>query len=160
MVARREVHGGIDRRRVLPQHLLDEAQALDELAPVGRRQQAQAADAVADGHLVGRLLLGIHLHHVLDGVPRLGQVLLDPGQRQGQRRALPLQPAHQLGDERTGHRRLRARHVGDAEHDTLRVALGSLGHPVGPVVGQAPIVPFGHDSPADGPSARRGNSRL
>ena len=48
----------------------------------------------------GGLLLRLELHQLLDRVARLGEALLDPGQRQRERRALALQAARELGDER------------------------------------------------------------
>ncbi|MEW5317292.1 MAG: hypothetical protein WDW38_008603 [Sanguina aurantia] len=51
--------------------LLDAAGLLDEVAPVDRRERAQAADAVADRDLVGGLLLRIQLHQVLDRLARI-----------------------------------------------------------------------------------------
>ena len=99
VVAGGKVHGAVHRGRVFAQGLLDDAHALDKLAPVGGREQAQAADAVADRHLVGRLLLGFQLDQVLDAQARFRQQLFDPGQRQGQRGALALQAPSQFGDE-------------------------------------------------------------
>ena len=63
------------------------------------------------------------LHQLLDRQAEFGEPLLDPGQRQRQRGALPLQPARELGDERAAHRRVRARHVGDHQDQALRIAL-------------------------------------
>ncbi|MDT4817730.1 hypothetical protein FQZ97_508130 [compost metagenome] len=146
MVARGELHGVVDAGRVLVQGLFDMAHGLDEVAPVGCRQQAQAGDAVADGHLVGGLLLGIGRYQTLDAQPRFGQVLLDPAQGQCQRRALALQPPRQLGDEGTGHRRGGARHVRHRQYDALGVLLGDLGQPVRPVIGQVAVIPVGHDA--------------
>ena len=85
-VARGEIHRARRRRRILAQRLLDDAHRLDELAPVHRAEEAQAADAVADRDLVGGLLLGLRLHQLLDRQARLGEPLLDPGERQRQRR--------------------------------------------------------------------------
>ncbi|MNF15192.1 hypothetical protein D3C80_2176900 [compost metagenome] len=62
----------------------------DEQPPVNGRQQAQAADAVADRHLVDGLLLRIELHMALDTQGRLAEQLLDPGQRLGERAAVAL----------------------------------------------------------------------
>jgi hypothetical protein len=53
--------------RILTQQRLDDADVLDELAPVDRAQETQAADAVADGDLVRRLLLILRLDQLLDG---------------------------------------------------------------------------------------------
>ena len=52
----------------------------DEFAPIHPAQRAQATDAVANGNLVGSLLLVARLHRLLDGQARLGKHLLNPGQ--------------------------------------------------------------------------------
>ena len=143
-VAGGEVHLRVDAGRVLAQLLLDQAHALDEIAPVDRRQQAQAADAVAHAHLCRGLLLRLALHQVLDALAGFGQALLDPAQRQRQRRALALQPARHLGHERAVHRRVGARHVGDHQHHRVGCALGGGGHRVGPARGLAAVAPVGH----------------
>ena len=129
-VAAGEVHRGV--HGILAQRALDHAHRLDELAPVGRAQQAQAADAVAHRDLVGSLLLGFGLHQLLDGRTGFGKPLLDPGERQCERGALPLQPARQLSDERAHHRRVRARHVGNHQDQALRVLRRHRQHLVGP----------------------------
>jgi hypothetical protein len=136
LVTRREVHRGIDAGRVAAQRLLDDRQPLDEVAPVHRAEQAQAADAVADRHLGGRLALRLQLHELLGRLVALGQPLLDPRQRQRQRGAQAVQPARQLGDERRSQRWLRARHVGDDEDQVLRRVFGGLGHAFGPLAGE------------------------
>ncbi|MNH12551.1 hypothetical protein D3C79_720960 [compost metagenome] len=118
---------------------------LDEHLPVDGRQQAQAANAVADGHLVNGLLLGIELDMALDAARRLAEHLFHPQQRLGQRSAVALQPPGQLGDEGGGHRRLRPGHVGDHQHHALGVALGGFAKPVGPDIGQVAVSPVGHD---------------
>ncbi len=148
-VARGEIHRCIDAGGILPQPLFDHAAVFDEFAPVDGGQRAQAADAVADADLVGRLLLRLGLHQVLDALARLGQALLDPAQRQRQRRALPLQPARHFGHERAGHRRLRTRHVGDDQHHALGIAFGGRGHGVGPARRLAAVAPVGHHPRGD-----------
>ncbi|MNH31215.1 hypothetical protein D3C79_915540 [compost metagenome] len=85
-----EVHGGVNGRRVAVQRLFDMAQVFDERLPVDGRQQAQAADAVADRHLVDGLLLRIELHMALDAQCRLAEQLFDPGQWLSQRAAVAL----------------------------------------------------------------------
>src|SRR3546814_6560039 len=65
-VAGGEVHPPVGGGRIVAQRLVDHAHGLDELAPVGHRQQAQAADAVADRDLVGGLLPVLELHHLRD----------------------------------------------------------------------------------------------
>src|SRR5947209_6217964 len=73
-----KVHPGVDAGRLGAQRLLDAAQRLDELWPVHRPEQAEAADAVAHRDLVGRLLARFELHQLLDRLPALGESLLDP----------------------------------------------------------------------------------
>ncbi|MCY1279161.1 hypothetical protein D9M70_279060 [compost metagenome] len=73
-------------------------------------------------------------------------MLFDPAQRQSQRRALALKSPGQLGDEGAGHRWRGACHVRHCQHDALGVLLGDLGQPVGPVIGQAAVIPVGHDA--------------
>ncbi len=145
MVAGGEIHASVDPRGVLFQYLFDPAHQLDELAPVAGREQAQAGDAVADGDLVGGLLLGVELHQALDVQPGFPQQLLDPGQGQHQGRVLSLQATRQLGDEGGGHGRCRAGHVGHRQHHALGVLLGGFHQAVGPVVGQVALAPVGHD---------------
>ncbi len=149
VVARREVHAGVHVGRVLAQRLLHMRQRLDELAPVGRAEQAQAADAVADRHLRGRLVLRLQLHQLLDVLLRVGQVLLDPRQRQRQRGAARVQPARQLGDEGRRHRRVGPRHVGDDQDQPLRVLLGHVEHAVGPAVGELALADRRGDAHGD-----------
>ena len=104
---------------------------------------------VADRDLVARLLLRFRLHQLLDRLARFGQSLLDPGERQGERRAVSLQPARELGDERAHHRRVRARHVRDHEDQALRIVLGDLHHLVGPRRGPVPVDRAARDPGAD-----------
>ena len=144
-VPRGKVHQGVHAGRVVSKDLFDTASGLDKRPPVSGPEEPQAADAVADRHLVGGLLLVLRLHQVLDRQIVLGQSLFDPRQRQGQRRALALQAAGELGNEGPDHRRLRPRHVGDRQDETLRVFLGDLRHLVGPVVGTVPIRAVGPD---------------
>src|SRR3546814_7346821 len=75
-VAGGEVHPPVGGARIVAQRLLHHAHGLDELAPVGHRQQAQAADAVADRDLVGGLLPVLELHHLRDVLLLVGQPLL------------------------------------------------------------------------------------
>ena len=105
-VARGEIHRAIDAGRVAKQGLFDDALGFDEFLPVHRADDAQAADAVADRYLIGRLQLILGLHHLGNGQARFGQMLLDPGQRQGQRRAAALQATDQLGNKGADHGRL------------------------------------------------------
>jgi len=98
-VTAREIHRDVGGARVRAQGLLDHAHGLDELAPVHRPEKAQTADAVAYRDLVGRLLLVAGAHQLLDAQAGLGQLLLDPRQRQGQCEALSLQAAREFRNE-------------------------------------------------------------
>ncbi len=140
-----KIHLAVDSARILTQYLLDNAHRLDELAPVHRPQKSEAADAVADGNLIGGLLLVLRLHQLLNRQAGLGEPLLNPGERQGQSGALSLQPAGQFGDKRTHQRRARPRHIRDHENQVLRVFLGDLRHLVRPVVGAVSVGPVGGD---------------
>ncbi len=134
-VTRAKVHSRIDIRRVLAQLLIDDAHRLDEFPPVERSQHAQAADAVAHRDLVRSLVARFRLHQLLDRQVPLRQPMLDPRQRQRDRRALPLQPARHLGHERADQRRIGARHVGHHEDHVL----GNLHHLVRPRLGQPAV---------------------
>ncbi len=148
-VAGAEVHLRVDAGRVAAQRLLDGRQRLDEVAPVHRAEQAQAADAVGDRDLVGRLLLALGVDALLDGRAALAQALFEPGQRQRQRRALALQPARELGHEGARQRRLGARHVGDEEDELARRLLGRLQHAQRPLRGEVAVAEAGGDERAD-----------
>ena len=148
-VAAGEIHRRVGRRRILAQGMFDHAHGLDELAPVHRAEKAQAANAVADGDLVGGLLLGSRTHQLLDIQTGLGQLLFDPGQGQGQGGALPLQAARQFRDERRGHRRDRARHVRDHQDQVFRILACDLRQFVRPGDGQIPVNPAGGDAHRD-----------
>ena len=135
IVARGEVHLAVGVGGVAAQGLLDRAHGLDEFLPVHGAEEAQAADAVADGDLVGRLLLDLGLDLLFDGQADVGQPGGDPLQGQGQRRALALQAARQFGDEAAVHRLARTRHVGHQQDQVARILFGRLAHLVGPGVG-------------------------
>jgi hypothetical protein len=61
-----EIHPGVRRARVGAQGLIDDAHGLDERAPVHRPEIAKTTDAVADGDLLGSLLLVARVHQLLD----------------------------------------------------------------------------------------------
>ena len=69
------------------------------------------------------------LHQLLDAQARLGQPLLDPGQRQGQSGAVPLQAAREFRDKSADHGRIRPRHVRDHQNQVLRILTGNRHHP-------------------------------
>ena len=144
-----KIHPAVHPARIVAQGVLDPAHRFHELAPVHRPQEAETADAVADGHLVGGLLLVLRLNRLLDGQARLGEPLLDPRQRQGQGGTLALQSARQLRHERARQRQVRARHVRDHQNQIFRVALGHRRHLVGPPIGQVAVGPAGRDADRD-----------
>jgi 3',5'-cyclic AMP phosphodiesterase CpdA len=148
-VAGGKIHPAVNIGRIVAQRLIDDAQVLDEIAPFQRTQHPQAADAVADGHLVGSLLLVLRLHQLGDGQARFRQALFDPAQRQGKGRTPSLQAACELGDEGADHRRIRARHVGHHQDQALGILLGGLRHPVRPDIGQVALGPAGADPHRD-----------
>ncbi len=148
-VAGGKIHPAVNIGRIVAQRLIDDAQVLDEIAPLQRTQHPQAADAVADGDLHSRLLLVLRLHQLGDGQARFRQALFDPAQRQGKGRTPSLQAACELGDEGADHRRIRARHVGHHQDQALGILLGGLRHPVRPDIGQLALGPAGADPHRD-----------
>ncbi len=66
-VARQEVHAQVHPRRIPAEDAFDRTDRFDERFPVQRIEQPQAADAVADGHLVGRLLALRSLYELIAG---------------------------------------------------------------------------------------------
>ncbi len=148
-IAAGKIHPAIDAAWVLTQRVLDHALGLDECAPVRRAKNPETADAVADRDLIGGLLLVLRLHEVLDGQTRLRQALLDPGQGQRQSGAASLQAPRELGDEAADQRRIRARHVGDHQDQTLGITDCGLRHPLCPGGGQVSLGPTGRDAYTD-----------
>ena len=138
-VARGEIHQAIRAGRVQAQGLLDHAHGLDKFLPIHGAEKTQAADAVGDRHLVGRLLPDLGLDLLLDGEARLGQLVRQPRQGQGQRGTLSLQAARQFGHEGAGHRRIRTGHVGYQQDQAAGIALGDVHHLVGPGIGQVAL---------------------
>ena len=148
-IAGGEIHLPIGAIGIGAQRLLDDAHGFDKLAPIHHCQETQAADAVADGHLVGGLLLVLGLHHLFDRQIAVGQPLLQPVQRHRERRTAALQSPHQFGYERFGHRRLGARHVRDHQHDTFGVSLGGCDQTIGPLMGHVAIAAIGNHACTD-----------
>ena len=144
-----KVHPCVGIGRILAQRLLDQAHRLDKFAPIHRSQHPQAADAVTDRHLIGRLLLALRLHQLDGSQAGFREPLFDPRKWQGESRPPALQAAHEFGDKRAGQRRVRARHVGDHQDQALRIVLDRLHHLVGPGCGPASFDPPGRDAHAD-----------
>ena len=74
-----EIHPTVETAWVLVQGTIDQTHGLHELAPVHRPEGAETADAVADGHLIRRLLLVLDLHQLLNRQHGLGKLLFGPG---------------------------------------------------------------------------------
>ena len=135
LIARREVHGGVDAGRIRPQGRVDDAHGLDEGPPVRRPEEPKAADAVADRDLVLGLALADGLEDVLDGLAAFGEPLLEPRHGKHQRAALALQARRELRDERGRQRRIRVDHLREhGDHPRGRIRRG-LEHPLDPVFG-------------------------
>ncbi len=77
----RKIHLAVDTVRIFTQDLLDHAHRLDELAPVYCPEKPEAADAVADGSLIGGLLPVLRLHRLFNRQTGLRETLLDLGER-------------------------------------------------------------------------------
>ena len=148
-IARRKIHGGINLRRVRPQRLLDQAVGLDEFTPIVRAQKAQTGDAVAHGDLVRRLRLTFGLDQSFGRLSVFGQTVLEPAVREREVRALALQVPGQFAQKRSRQRRIRARHVGQNQHQVARVSFDDFDHSLGPVVGQIAIPTPGRQARGD-----------
>ena len=146
-----KIHLAIGAARIFAQASLDDTHGFDELAPIHPPQEAQTADAVANGYLVGSLLLVSRLHQLLDSQPGLGKHLLDPGQRQCQSEALSLQPAREFRYEWGRHRRVRACHVRDHQHQALRILLRDCRHLLRPRASEIAVDSAGGDAHGNAP---------
>ena len=82
-VAAAEVHPAVDPSRIALEHLLDEAHAFEELAPIECRNQTEAANQVGHAGLFGRLVLPFCPDGVLDrlaaGRQRLFELMVQAG---------------------------------------------------------------------------------
>ena len=108
-VAAAEVHPAVDAGRIALQHLLDEADALEELAPVEGRDQAQAADQVRHERLLGRLMLRLRADRVLDRLAARGQRRIELAGAAPARGLVLARALQQADDERRMHVRRPAR---------------------------------------------------
>ncbi len=140
-----EIHACVDVGRILAQDLLYHAHGLDEVAPIHLIQKPQAADAVADRHLFGGLALALGMHQAFHTVAFACQPLLHPGAGHRQHRPAALDAARQLGHERAGGRRLRARHIGHHHHHVLGLRRRRGVEQRGPMRGQAGVAAIVHD---------------
>ncbi|MNV01844.1 hypothetical protein D3C71_920620 [compost metagenome] len=143
-IAGAEIHLRIDGHGVFPQPLLDHTHVFDKGAPIHGGEEAQAADAVADGDLVGRLLLTFGGDQFVDALPSRGGPLFQPGDGHGPRAAAPLQRARQFGDERAGQRRRGSRHVGNHQDHIGRGVGRRAIEVVSPLRSEAAVGPIAH----------------
>ena len=65
-VAAAEVHSRVDGRGIALQHLLDQADAFEELAPVEGANQPEAADEIGDARLLRGFVLSLGADRVFD----------------------------------------------------------------------------------------------
>ena len=86
-VATAEVHLTVDAGRITLQHLLYKADALEELAPVERADQAQTGDQVGDAGLLGRLVLSVVPDRILHRLAAARQCLVQLAVQAGRDRA-------------------------------------------------------------------------
>lgn len=112
-VAGGKIHFDINIRGILAQDLIHETHGFHEFPPVHRSQKPQTDDTVAHGNLVSRLLLTFHLDEIFNGLTVFGKLLLYPGQRQCQSRALSLQLTGHFRNKGAGNWRFRTDHIGD-----------------------------------------------
>ena len=91
-IAGRKIHPAINVGRVGAQGVLDVTQGLHELLPVHRAQETETRDTVADGNLIGRLVLAFQMDQLFDRQPLFDQPLVEPAAREIQHRTLPRQP--------------------------------------------------------------------
>ena len=104
-VAAAEVHLAVDTRRVALQHLLDQAHALEELAPVERRDHAQTANQVGQARLLSGLMLSFRADRVLDRLTARLQRGVELLVQAGGHRAEGARALEQPGDEGVVHLR-------------------------------------------------------
>ena len=117
----------------------------DEVAPVVHREEPQAADAVANRHLIGGLRLPFGQHHLLDREALSGEAMLEPGAGQREGRRVALQRPRELGEEGAGQGRGGPRHVGQDGDEVSGPPLSGLEHPLGPVGGDVALMSCGRE---------------
>ena len=150
-VARPEIHLRIDARRIARERLLDQTVLADELPPVVGIQEPQAADAVPDRDLVGRLGLPFGTHELLGRQALIGQAMFEPAVGKSKVRVLPLQMPRQLGQERAGKGHLRTGHVRQHQDQVRGLPLDDADHPLHPIAGQVAVAARGSDPHRDAP---------
>ena len=123
-VAAAEIHLAVHARRVALQHLLDQADALEELAPVEGADETQAGDEIRDGGLLGGLLLSVHADGVLHRLAAVRQQRVElPVHGRGDRPERARTPQEPRDERRV--------HLGGPGADALRHRLDRRRQPVG-----------------------------
>ncbi len=93
-----EIHPAVDAGGIALQHLLNQADALEELAPIEGRDQTQAANQVGHEGLFGGLMSSFRPDCVLDGLADRSQRIVELVPELARRRA-PLARALQHADD-------------------------------------------------------------
>src|SRR6202000_1236422 len=111
----------------------DETQFFDEIAPLRRADDAEGADAVAYGYLVGGLFLVFGPDEVVAADAHARQLLFHPAEGEGQGWSFALQFAGEGCHEGAAQYRFGPCHVGDGQDEVARLVLDGSGHPFRPV---------------------------
>ena len=67
-VAAAEIHAPVDAGGIALQHLLHQADALEELAPIERADEPETGDQIGNRGLLDRLLLAVETDGILEGL--------------------------------------------------------------------------------------------
>ena len=119
-IAGRKVHLRVRAGGILPQDLLDQADALEEQRPVDRGQQPHARDDVADGELIGGAPLMLGAQHLFRRVALNLERPLQRAPRGRRGRRLVAQPMQELDDERSRQPAVRSDLAPEQPVDDLR----------------------------------------
>jgi len=76
-IAAPEIHSSVDAGRIAMEHLFDETDALEELAPVKRRDEAQTADQAGHRRLFRRLMSPLRGDRLFNGVAAGGERIFE-----------------------------------------------------------------------------------
>ena len=148
-IARGKVHARVDTRRILTQCLFDKTLIGHKLAPIVDSQKPQTGNTVAHRHLISSLGLDFGQDQLFGRLSLIGQSLFQPAAGKRKIRVLSLQVTSQLGQKRTGQRRIFASHIGQYENQIGRLLFDRANHPFRPVTGVIAIAaslrnPHGH----------------
>jgi len=99
-IAAEEVHAAVHARGIAPQHLLDQADALEVLRPVVGATEAQAGDGVGDRDLRGGLALVLGADRILRRHALGGEAFFDGGAHRSHERSVLAHALQQPHDGR------------------------------------------------------------